>query len=218
MRHKVSSGEEDVMKGVAMKIVCITAVHAALAAMFISCATTGGPVPVSGPAQSFGLEKLSFRAPPGQGWQYVQESAPPVEYVLFMKRGAVQAQGFLASVSEVRADSPVTSEKDLEKVLKLYFDEMAARGRYEILKSECGHDESFSNIGVLCFTEVREYHVTGTDPADAVTTRGHGYAFVHPADDRTVGVVEFYERGLSEKLSADTKTMLGQFSRNVKLQ
>jgi len=186
---------------------------------FFGCAAPmKSAVPVTDPGQSFELGKLSFRAPPGEGWHYVRESAPPVEYVLFVKRGPVKPQGFLASVSEIRPDTPVTLEKDLEKVLQLYFDEMAARGRYEILKSECGHDERFSRIGVLCYSEARDYQITGMEPAEAITIRGHGYAFVHPDDNRIVGVVEFYERGLSEKLSADTKTMLSQFARNVKLR
>lgn len=204
-----------------MKTTPITAFAGILAGLLlIGCAAPmKSSVPVPDPAQPFELEKLSFRAPQGEGWNYVRESVPPVDYVLFMKRGEVQPQGFLASVSEVRTDNPVTSEKDLsEKVLQPYLDDMASRNRYEIVKSECGHDESFSRIGVLCFVEVRDYQTTGIEPADAITIRGHGYAFVHPDDNRTVGVVEFYERGQSAKLSADTKTMLSQFARNVKLR
>jgi hypothetical protein len=209
------------MKGVAMKTTFCTAFAGILAGLWlIGCAAPmKSAAPVSDPAQAFELEKLSFRAPPGEGWHYVRESAPPVDNVLFMKRGEVQPQGFLASVSQVGTDHPVTSEKDLsEKVLQPYFGEMEARKRYEILKLDCNHDESFSKIGVLCSIELRDYQATEIEPADAITFRGHGYAFVHPDDDRTAGVVEFYERGLSEKLSADTKTMLSQFARNVKLR
>jgi hypothetical protein len=209
------------MKGVAMKTTLLAVFAVILAGvLYLGCAAPmKSAVPVTDPAQSFELDRLSFRAPSGEGWHFLKEIAPPVEYVLFMKKGAVQPKGFLASVSEVRADNPVTSEKDLsEKVLHLELEAMKNQKRYEILKSDCKHDERFSRIGVLCFTEVRDYQTTETDPVDAITIRGHGYAFVHPDDNRIVGVVEFYERGLSAKMSADTKTMLGQFAGKVKLR
>ena len=208
------------MKGVVMRTTPFAAIAAIFSGMlFLGCAATQSTVPVSDPAKPLEVGRFSFLAPPGEGWEYLRISAPPVESVLFMKRGAVKPQGFIAAVSQVRTDNPVTSEKELsDKILQIYHEEVDTEGRYEILASKCDHDETFSKMGVLCFGEVKDHPMTGMEPVEPIIIRGHGYAFAHPDDNRIVGVVEFYERGLSERLSADTRTMLGEFARGITLR
>ena len=203
-----------------MRTTPFTAIAAVLAGtLFLGCAATQSTVPVSDPAKPLEIGRFSFLAPPGEGWEYLRISAPHVESVLFMKRGAVKPQGFIAAVSQVRTDNPVTSEKELsDKILQIYHEEVDTEGRYEILASKCDHDETFSKMGVLCFGEVKDSPMTGMEPVEPIIIRGHGYAFAHPDDNRIVGVVEFYERGLSERLSADTRKMLCEFARGITLR
>jgi hypothetical protein len=205
-----------------MKIKPFFATTMILAGMlFFGCATKQGFVSVSDPSQSFELGRLSFLAPPGEGWEYEKRGSSPAQSMFFLKRGDLETPGFSASVWQYRADVPVTSEKDLwEYVLSPFRDAIDSQEQFEILKTECGHDESFAKVGVRCFVEGRHhlkgnFWIDGMNPGDVVTVRGHAYAFVHPDDNRLIGAVDYFQRGLPEQLTADTKTLLSEFARGV---
>ena len=104
----------------------------------------------------------------------------------------------------------------LEILLELQ--DLKAQKRFEILTTKCNDDDTFAKVGVLCFVEGRDYLATGTGQLDAVTIRGHGYAFVHPDDSSLIGVVEYFERGLPGKLSADTKKLVSEFAKSVTMR
>ena len=187
------------------------------------CATEKRDVPVSDPAQSFELGRLSFLAPSGKGWVYKRDSSPPIEFMLFKNDGRLGSPRFGVMVWEFHADNPVTSDKELwDYVLSPYRDATDATEQYNIQKTECDHDESLTKMGLICRVEGKHdvagsFWATGVGPREIIDFEGHVYAFVYPDDDRLIGVLEYFQQVLPKVPPADTKQLLGEFARNVTL-
>lgn len=191
----------------------ISALLLLAAALSQGCSTASGINIISDGSKPYHLGRLSFSTPPGDGWQMNEGGTQEGKWIVFIKEGTARNRFMAASVVQVRSDSPVTSETELwDKVLLPYRD---SPNKVEILTTRCESSNRFAKVGVLCYIEARYFRISNMGFPEAVTMRGHGYAFAFPDDSRMVGIIEYFEGGLP--LDADTRKLLDKFARNVTL-